>query len=182
MVAVFRGSRRCTERLFEERDTDPFGATYGFQGGGRPRLGLHHFRKQGQPHRDDFAFLRQPGHGSFQKVLLMHAGFAGILRQDTKSPTKRRQHLLCMTDGEEIDRRGVLAFNEANLQLPHEAGCCHPEIVSHHDDALQSATIALPQGLHQLRILYFLFRMKPLLELVKDDQHFFAAGTPLSSP
>ena len=84
-----------------------------------------------------------------------------------------------MIDVEEIDRRGVLAFNEANLQLPHEPGRRHPEIIAHHDDALHPSAVALPQGLNQFRILFFLLGVQPLLELVEDDQHLLAGRNAL---
>src|SRR5438270_232014 len=40
--------------------------------------------------------------------------------------------------------------------------------------------VALPQGLHQFGVRFFLPGVQPLLELVEDDQHLFAGRNPLS--
>ena len=63
---------------------------------------------------------------------------------------------------------------KSNFQLPHESDHRHPEIIPHHDDALHPAAVALPQGLHQFGVLFFLLGVQPLLELVEDDQHLLA--------
>src|SRR5262249_1056950 len=96
----------------------------------------------------------------------------------TKRAAESCQHLLGVADREEVDSSRVQSLEETDFQLPHKASRRHPEVISHHDDTLQSPTIALPQGLHQVRVLFFLFRMKPLLQLVEDGHHLFADGTP----
>ena len=100
--------------------------------------------------------------------------FAGVLWQFAEGTPESRQYLPGVIHVEEIDRRRVLAFKKSNLQLPHEAGRRHPEVIAHHDDALYPAAIALPQGLHQVRVFFFLLGVQPLLELVEDDQHLLA--------
>ena len=85
--------------------------------------------------------------------------------------SKSRQHFSGMVYVEQIDRGGILSFEEANFQLPHESGRRHPEIVPYHHDALHVLAVTLPQGLHQVGVLLFLFGVQPLFELVQDDQH-----------
>jgi hypothetical protein len=74
---------------------------------------------------------------------------------------------------EEVYRCRILPLEQANLQCVHEAGRRHPEVVPHHHHALHTATVALPQSLHEFRILFgILFGplgVKPLLELVEDE-------------
>jgi hypothetical protein len=41
--------------------------------------------------------------------------------------------------------------------------------------------VAVPQRLHQLGVLLLLLGVQPLLELVEDDQHFFANWKALST-
>ena len=121
VIAVLGWSGGRTERLFEKRDADALGATHFFQGGRRPRLALHHLRKQGQPDGDDLAFLGQAGHGLFRNSFCSLLCFAGVLWQFAEGTPKGRQHLPGVIHVEEIDRRRVLAFKKSNLQLPHEA-------------------------------------------------------------
>lgn len=68
---------------------------------------------------------------------------------------------------EKIDEPGVLPLDDSNFQRLHETTDREPKIISHHHDALQPSAITLPQGLHQLRVFFPSFRMKPLLELVQ---------------
>ena len=181
MVAVFgRGGGR-TERLFEKGDADPFGAAHFLERGRRPCFALHHLGEQGQPDADDLAFLGQTGHGLFQELLLVLARFAAVFGKFAERPPKRRQHFSGVVRVEEINGGGVLSFDEANFQLPHEAGRRHPEVVPHHDDALHPAAVALPQGLHQFGVPLFLLGVEPLLELVEDDQHLLARRDALPS-
>src|SRR5262249_44945751 len=81
---------------------------------------------------------------------------------------------------EEIDSSGVLAFDQPNFQLPQETGDRQPEIVPHHDKTLNASTITLAQGLDQVRVLFFPLGVQPLLELVKNHQHFLANRNALS--
>ena len=55
--AVLRRGGRGDEGFFEEGDAHPLHAADFFQGGRSPRLALHHFRKEGQPHGDDLTVL-----------------------------------------------------------------------------------------------------------------------------
>ena len=81
-----------------------------------------------------------------------------------------------MEEVEQINRGEILALNNGNVYGPHETGSRHTKIISHHDDALDSASIAMPQRLHQFRILLVSLRMEPLLELVQHQQYLLARG------
>ena len=117
----------------------------------------------------------KPGHGLIQETASgpcsFRRGFSGSL---PKARPNAASTFRAWSQVEEIDQRRVLAFDESDLQLPHEPGHRHPEIVPHHDDALHPPAVALPQGLHQFRVLFFLLGVQPLLELVEDDQHLLA--------
>src|SRR5262249_22211808 len=82
------------------------------------------------------------------------------------------QYFLGVPDREEIDSRRVLTFYKRNFQLPHEASCRHPEVISYHDDALHQPAVTLPQSLHKVGIQFLLSGVEPLLELVEDDHQF----------
>ena len=91
------------------------------------------------------------------------------------------QHPAGVIGVKKINRRRVLAFQKADLQLAHEADHGHPEIIPHHHDTFHPAAVALPQGLHQLRVLFLLLGVQPLLELIENNQHF-EAGRNASAP
>ena len=73
---------------------------------------------------------------------------------------------------EEIHGSSVPIRQEVDLQFPHEPGRSHPEVVTHHHNRLDMLTIALPKSGDQFGALVTTLRMKPLLELVQDQQHF----------
>src|SRR5204863_411781 len=82
-------------------------------------------------HADDLALLGQAGHGLFQKLLLLLAGIGGAVGQNADRPAESRQHLLGVSNREEIGCRRVLGFNVPNVQLPHEPGRRHPGVIPH---------------------------------------------------
>ena len=90
--------------------------------------------------------------------------------------------LRAWSKSKQIDQSTVLTFNKPNFQFPQEPTHRHPEVIPHHHDALHSATVALPQGLHQIGVFFFLLGVQPLLELVENDQHFLADRDALASP
>ena len=90
---------------------------------------------------------------------------------DLERPAERRQHFPGVVQVEEIHGRRVLSFEEADLQVPHEPGRRHPEIIPHHHDGLEMFAIALTKGGDQLGVLLTSLGMEPLLELVQDQQH-----------
>ena len=148
---------------------------------GCPRLALHHLGEQGQTDTDDFAVFSQTSDRLRDKGLLFLAYFAEMIRQGSKSPAKSRQHFFSMADWKEIDGRGIRCFDKSDFDLSHEASRRHPEIISHHDDALESASIALPERLNKVRMLYLRPGMEPLLELIKDNQHLLAYRNSLAT-
>ena len=75
---------------------------------------------------------------------------------------------------EEIDQGDISVRFQVDLQVAHEPGRGHPEIVPDHDDRLDVLAVALPQGGDQLRVLLALPGEEPLLELVEDQQDLLA--------
>ena len=75
-----------------------------------------------------------------------------------------------MAQVEEIDDGDVLIGDQIDLQVAHEPGRGHPEVVAHQDDRLDVLAVALPQGGDQLRVLLAPPGEQPLLELVEDQQ------------
>ena len=82
------------------------------------------------------------------------------------------QHLAGMAGIEKIDGSGVLPSRRSTLQVIHEPGCRHPEVIPHHHDRLDMLAVAMPKGGDQLGILLTSLRVEPLLELVQDEQDF----------
>ena len=72
---------------------------------------------------------------------------------------------------EEINGCRVFAFEQANLQIPHEPGRRHPEIIPHQHNRLNMLAIAMTQGGDQFGVLLTPLGMEPLLELIQDQQH-----------
>ena len=76
-----------------------------------------------------------------------------------------------MVEVEEINGCRVLPFDKADLQIPHEPGRRHPEIIPHQHNRLNMLAIAVPKSGDQFRVLLTSLGMEPLLELVQDQQH-----------
>ena len=87
-----------------------------------------------------------------------------------------------MADGKQINGRHIIAGHKVNFQFHAESSCRHPEVIPHHDDALHSITVTLPQGLYQFGVLFLLRGVQPLLKLVEDNQHFLGYSDSLPSP
>ena len=94
-----------------------------------------------------------------------------ILGKPAEGPTECHQDLPGVVQVEEIDGGRVLAFEQADLQVPHEPGRRHPEIIPHHHDRLNMLAIALTKGGDQFRVLLTPPGKEPLLELIQDQQH-----------
>ncbi|HEX3657035.1 MAG TPA: hypothetical protein VHV55_14565 [Pirellulales bacterium] len=145
MVAVFGRGGGCTECFFKEGDAHALGASDRLERGRRPRPALHHFGEQGQPDADHLAVFRQSSSGLIQKVLVVAASIARLGWQPTVGATKRRQNLARVPQRKQINGLEVLTFDERNIQIPKESGHGHPEIITDHRDALDLASVALPQ-------------------------------------
>ena len=76
-----------------------------------------------------------------------------ILGKLAECPAECHQDLSGVVQVEEIDGRRVLPFEEADLQVPHEPGRRHPEIIPHHHDGLEMLAIALTKGGDQFGVL-----------------------------
>ena len=87
-----------------------------------------------------------------------------------------------MQEVEEVDGGRVLAFDEADLQVPHEPGRRHPEIVADHHDCLNVLAVALPQSGDQLCVLLVPPGEEPLLELVEDQQDLLSRPQDVPPP
>ncbi len=87
-----------------------------------------------------------------------------------------------MQQVEEVDGGRVLALDEADLQVPHEPGRRHPEVVADHDDRLDVLAVALPQRGDQLGVLLVPAGEEPLLELVEDQQDLLPRPQHLPPP
>ena len=87
-----------------------------------------------------------------------------------------------MVEIKQIGQGNVVTFEKSNFQFSQEPTHRHPEVIPHHHDALHLASVTLPQGLHQIAVLFFFLGVQPLLELVEHDQHLFAHRDALPSP
>ena len=96
------------------------------------------------------------------------------LGQDPVGPAERREHLAGVPQVEEVDHGEFSLLDQADLQVPHEPGRRHPEVVADHHDRLDVLAVALPQRGDQLRVLLAPPGEEPLLELVEDQQHLLA--------
>ena len=101
---------------------------------------------------------------------------ARSLGQRPVGPPERRQHLAGVAQVEEIDDGDVLIGDQVDLQVAHEPGGRHPEVVADQDDRLDVLAVALPQRGDQLRVLLAPPGEQPLLELVEDQQHLLAGA------
>jgi len=179
VITVFGGSGARTEGFFEKRDTDPGGAAHFLQGGRRPCFAFHHLGKQCQTHGDDLTFLSQARDGLFQEFLLVFGRFPPAFGKLAKGAPECRQNFSRVIQVEQINQRAVLPFDKPDFQFPEETTDGQPEVVPHHDEALHVLTVALPNGLHELTVEFFFPGVEPLLELIEDDQHFFAGRSAL---
>ena len=75
---------------------------------------------------------------------------------------------------EQVDQRNVVARNEVNFQLQHEATDGQPEIVPYHHNALHMLAITLPQRLNQPCGVFGPPSVQPLFKLIEDDQNLAA--------
>src|SRR5271157_4423450 len=86
-------------------------------------------------------------------------------------PTKCDQDLTGVVKVEEINGCRALPFDKADLQIPHEPGRRHPEIIPYQHNRLNMFAIAVPKSGDEFRVLLTPPRVKPLLELVQDQQY-----------
>ncbi len=77
---------------------------------------------------------------------------------------------------EEVDSRHVPVGHQVDLQVTHEPGCRHPEIVPHQADGLEVLAVTLPQRRHQVGRRLAPMGEQPLLELVQDHEDLPVLG------
>ena len=94
--------------------------------------------------------------------------------QGAEGPPEGGEHLLGVAHREQVDGRGVAPLDQRDLELAHEPGRRHPEIVPDQHEALDASAVALPQRLDQLALGRLPPRVQPLLELVEHDQDLLA--------
>src|SRR5262245_1556864 len=149
----------------------PSGPTTSLRVRGGAELAWDIVGKQAEPHRDHLAILSQPTDRLIEEGALLFRALAEVVGQATVGPAKGGQHLAGVEEVEEINEPGVFSLHDANFQRLHEPADSQPEVIPHQDDALQPLAIALPQGLHQLGVLFSPLGMEPLLELAQHQQH-----------
>ena len=108
---------------------------------------------------------------SLRKSFWSFESIRRILREPAECPTKCHQDLSGVVQVEEINGCRVLPFQEADLQIPHEPSRRHPEIIPHQHNRLNMLAIAVTKSGDQFCVLLAPFGMKPLLELIEDQQH-----------
>ena len=174
MQPVLRVGGRAGQRFLEKRGPDPLQPANVPERRGRPRLVLDHLRQQRQPHRRDLAVLGQLRDRLVEETLVRPRV---TLTEAVVGHPDRPQHPTGVDQVEGVHRGEVLALHQPDLQVPHEPGGRHREVVADQDDALDAGPVALPQGPDQLGLAFapIPFGMEPLLELVQDDQDL-AAG------
>ncbi len=182
LVQTMLGRRgRGAERLLEERDPHALGAADLNQRGGRPRLALHHFGKEGQADTNDFAIFGQAVDRLLEKRVGLGCRIAVLLREASECAPEGTQDFLGVIHVEEIDQADVAAFDQRDFQLSQEAADPQPEVVPHHHDALDPSAVTLPDRLNQLGVLFLAFAVEPLLELIQDDQYLRTQWNALSA-
>ena len=175
MQAVFRRRVFPLESFFQEGETQAAHAAHSAQGFDGPVPVLHHFSEKGQSHGDDPVFLGQLLHRLQHKLFLGRTDVLGVFGQLFLGPADGGEDLLGMTQVEKIDSLKVFLRHQFDFQVVHETGRGHPKVVAHQQQGLNMGAIALAEGLSQLPVVHAVFLVEPLLELVDDQDQFFAA-------
>jgi hypothetical protein len=175
MQPVRRRGRGRAEGFFQEGDAHPLGAPHLPERGRGPRLALDHLGEQGQPHRDDLAVLGQAGHRLVEEPLLLGRPLGRVGGEPSEGPAELRQDLAGVARVEQVHGGEVVPLDDADFQVAHEPGRGHAEVVADQGQALHVLSVALPQGLDQLGVLFRSLGVQPLLELVENQQDLEAA-------
>jgi hypothetical protein len=174
---VLRRRRQGAECPFQEGGADPLGPAHRPERFRRPEAAPDHFGEQAEPDRDDLAVLGEFGHRLVEEVRLLRRRFA--LGQGPKRPAEGRQHLAGVPGVEQVHRGGVLALQQQDFQLAHEARDRHPEVVANQDQGLDVPAVALAQGPDQVAVVLAAGGVQPLLELVEDEDDLPSRRQPL---
>ena len=95
---------------------------------------------------------------------------AGLAGSRPKARPNAARTLRAWPRVEQVHGGEVVPFDDADLQVVHEPGRGHAEVVADQDQALHVLAVALPQGLDQLGVLFRPLGVQPLLELVEHQQ------------
>src|SRR5262249_20917291 len=109
-----------------------------------------------------------------EEPLLLGAHLSRVGGEPSKGPAELRQDLAGVARVEQVHGGEVVPLDDADLQVAHEPGRGHAEVVADQGQALHVLAVALPQGPDQLGVRFRPLGVQPLLELVKD-QHDFEA-------
>ncbi len=96
------------------------------------------------------------------------AGFGKL----AKCPSEALEHLAGVPRVEELDRGGVDALRQRDIDRLQKARHGHPEVVAHHDQGRNSPAVTLLERPHQLGVGLVGVGLEPLLELVEDEEKF----------
>src|SRR5271157_2294930 len=114
-----------------------------------------------------------------QEGLLIPGRQLQSLGQSPERLSKLGEHFSSMYLIEQIDWSDVFALNKFDMEIAHEPGQGHPEIIPHHDDALDVLAVTLPKALDQFGIVLLPPGVQPLLELVENDEDLLLRPQPL---
>ena len=167
-----------TERLFQERDADALRAAHSFKVAGVHGLPFIISANRARRTRDDFAFLGQARTRLVRETLSGPCWHRRIFGQDSEGRPNAASTFLSMTEIEEVDQGGVLPFDKPDFQSPHEAADRQPKIIPHHDHALHSFPVALPQRLNQFGVLFVLTSHAAIARTDRQQGPLFAASVP----
>ena len=98
-----------------------------------------------------------------------------------RTPVQKPQEP-CLHAGDQKDQpAGCFLRQNRNLQALHEPANRKPEIIPHHDNALQPSAITVAQA-HEFGVRFVSPGVQPLLELVQHQQHLLARFQVTASP
>ncbi len=145
-------------------------------------LAFDHLGEQRQPHRHDAIFLRERSNRLEQESPLAAARATAKRSQSAICPAELGEHFAGVRPVETDRPRRIVALDEIDLQVRHEAADGQPEVVADRQQTLHAYTITLPQGSQQTRAVPIALAVQPLLKLVQSRAAvFFAAGQPLTA-
>lgn len=179
--AILRRGVCGAECLFEKRQTDPLCSADFLQRGRLPEFVFHHLGEQSELHRDHFAVVRQSLDGLLNERSFLGGLFTFDSGQALKGPAESGQHPAGVRQAEQVDGGAVVPFHQLDIEIVHEAGHGHPEVIADHHDALQSPAVAVPQRSGQFGPFVIAVGVQPLFELVEHDQHLPIAAEGFSA-
>ena len=179
MQPMVRGSGRTAKLFLEEGHSHSTRPANLPECGRRPFFSSDHLGKQAEPDRDDLSPHCQGGDSLFDESRLLPAQLGRSGGKGLEGSAKRGQDPGRMPRLKQIDRRAVLPLGKPYIELLQELGHGHPEVVTDNQQRLHPCAVALSEGFDQPCLLMNGVSMKPLLELVDDDQELAAGRQPV---